>query len=157
MKSMFSWLLAMLMGIFWAFRVAVALMASLQKEFMATPLNETIEVGLLFAVLIPIILVIKRKLIGGILYLLLYGGYFGVHFVNNMQALLEETVVLTDYTNIIFSFFGLLLPILVLIDLIIDKSRAINPKDKKTDWFYQNEAYDRQYDERADRNKYKTL
>ena len=28
-------------------------------------------------------------------------------------------------------------------------------KTKKTDWFFQNKDFDRQYDERADRNQYK--
>ena len=32
---------------------------------------------------------------------------------------------------------------------------VINPKDKKTDWFYKNEQFDRKFDERADRNEYK--
>ena len=44
-----------------------------------------------------------------------------------------------------------------LFDLIIDKSRKANPKDKKTDWFYKNEQFDRKLDERADKNNYRTL
>ena len=30
-------------------------------------------------------------------------------------------------------------------------------KDKKTDWFYGDEKYDRKMDERADKNNYRTL
>ena len=26
---------------------------------------------------------------------------------------------------------------------LLDKNRKLNPKDKKTDWFYQNEEFDR--------------
>lgn len=40
-------------------------------------------------------------------------------------------------------------------DLILDKNRKAHPVDKKTDWFYKNKDFDRQYDERADKNQYK--
>ena len=39
---------------------------------------------------------------------------------------------------------------------LLDRDKN-NPKDKKTDWFYTNEQYDRQLDERADKNNYRTL
>ena len=38
-----------------------------------------------------------------------------------------------------------------------DKNRKAHPKDKKTDWFYKNEQYDRKLDERADKNNYRTM
>ena len=41
--------------------------------------------------------------------------------------------------------------------MLLDKNRVNNPKDKKTDWFYKGEQYDRQLDERADKNNYRTL
>ena len=42
-------------------------------------------------------------------------------------------------------------------DLLLDKNRKAHPKDKKTDWFYKNEQYDRKLDDRADKNNYRTL
>ena len=57
----------------------------------------------------------------------------------------------------IFSMLGIILPLAVLIDLLLDKNRKNNPKDKKTDWYYGNEKYDRKMDERADKNNYRTL
>ena len=59
--------------------------------------------------------------------------------------------------QIFFSFIGILLPIFALLDLMLDKSRKMRPKDKKTDWFYGDEKYDRKMDERADKNNYRTL
>ena len=50
---------------------------------------------------------------------------------------------------------GIILAFAVLVDLAVDKGRK--PKDKKTDWFYANEQYDRQLDDRADKNNYRTL
>ena len=43
-----------------------------------------------------------------------------------------------------------------MIDILIEKSKTKKPMDKQTDWFYKNEAYDRQMDERADKNQYRT-
>ena len=45
----------------------------------------------------------------------------------------------------------------VLLDLLLDKNRKENPKDKKTDWFYKNEEFDRKLDDRADKNNYRTM
>ena len=40
-------------------------------------------------------------------------------------------------------------------DIFLNKDRKGSTKDKKTDWFYTNEQYDRKLDERADKNQYK--
>ena len=61
------------------------------------------------------------------------------------------------YTNLFMSVIGMILAIAVMIDLLADKNRKNNPKDKKTDWFYKNEQYDRKLDDRADKNNYRTL
>ena len=65
--------------------------------------------------------------------------------------------LITDYTGMVISLIGLIIPVAVLLDLLADKNRKAHPKDKKTDWFYKNEAYDRKFDERADKNNYRTL
>ena len=51
----------------------------------------------------------------------------------------------------------IIIPIAVLIDLLLDKGRMAHPVDKKTDWFYKNEQFDRKMDDRADKNNYRTL
>ena len=45
----------------------------------------------------------------------------------------------------------------VLFEMLIEKNRMAHPVDKKTDWFYKNEEYDRKLDDRADKNNYRTL
>ena len=42
-------------------------------------------------------------------------------------------------------------------DVNVNKDKKDNPKDKKTDWFYKNEQFDREKDERADKNNYRTM
>lgn len=160
MKNFSTWILVMFMIMFWILRVIIALAAQLNWDIGGmTPLNQQMEIVLLFVVLICVILVVKRKLVGGLLYLLAYGIYFGVDISNNIQALTNavESLDINIYTNLFMSVIGVILPIAVMFDLLVDKNRKLNPKDKKTDWFYTNEKFDREMDERADKNNYRTL
>ena len=69
----------------------------------------------------------------------------------------NEQLTLAQSTEFMFSMIGIILPLAVLLDLLLDKNRKLNPKDKKTDWFYQNEQFDRKLDDRADKNNYRTM
>lgn len=161
MKKFSTWMLVMFIVMFWLFRVLLALSAELNWEMGALrPLNTQIEIILLFVVLVCIVLIVKRKMLGGLIYLLAYGLYFGVDVVSNINVLLnalEGGVDINLYVNLLLSLIGILLPIATLLDLLMDKARKANPKDKKTDWFYDNEKFDRDLDERADKNNYRTL
>ena len=68
-----------------------------------------------------------------------------------------DILSLSQSTELMFSMLGIILPLAVLIDLLLDKNRKNNPKDKKTDWFYKNEEFDRKLDDRADKNNYRTM
>ena len=142
---------------FWIFRIVIAFTATMGIEIGIVPINMTMELILLFVTILSIILVIKRKLVGGILYLLSYGAYFGVDLYNIIMNIINQSANVTDYASAFMSFLGVLLPVAVLLELLFDKNRKKHPKDKKTDWFYQNEQFDRKYDERADKNNYRTL
>lgn len=160
MKKLSTWLLVMFMVMFWIFRVIITLAAELDWDFGGLePLNQQIEVILLFVTLICILLVIKRKMLGGILYLISYALYFGVDLLNNAQNLMEidSNININLYMNLFMSLIGMIIPIAVMLDLLMDKNRKNHPKDKKTDWFYNNEQFDRKLDERADKNNYKTF
>lgn len=157
MKNFSTWMLVVFMVMFWVFRVIVAVM----PEFGTTlggiaPLNQNLEIILSFVVLVCIVLIVRRKLIGALIYLLAYGMYFGVDVINNIQTVLNGASMETAL-NVFISIIGIILPIAVLADLLLDKGRKANPKDKKTDWFYNNEQFDRKLDERSDKNNYRTL
>ena len=157
MKNFSTWMLVMVMVMFWVFRVIVAVM----PEFGTTlggiaPLNQNLEIILSFVVLVCIVLIVRRKLIGALIYLLAYGIYFSVDVINNIQTVLNGASMETAL-NVFISIIGIILPIAVLADLLLDKGRKANPKDKKTDWFYNNEQFDRKLDERSDKNNYRTL
>ena len=112
------------------------------------------EIILLFLTFVSMILVVKRSTLGGIIYLIGNGLYFGTSLFNIVSSLIAGNTYV-NYADFMISFVGIILPILVLFDLLLDKNRKEHPVDKKTDWFYKNKEYDRQYDERADKNQYK--
>ena len=159
MKNFSTWLLVCFMVMYWVFRIIVALMAQLHQEFFIVPFDLTMEIILLFVVLACLVLVVKRKMAGALIYLFAYGMYFGSDVATKLSALFEDAsqVGIADYTTLIISLIGIILPIAVLLDLLADKNRKAHPKDKKTDWFYKNEQYDRKLDDRADKNNYRTL
>ena len=158
MKNFSTWLLAIFMVIFAGFRVVVAI-----TNQQGTPIeglvveNISIEIALIFLTLVCLLLVVKRKLIGAIIYAISYGWYYGVGLFNTVYGALvnQEQIAISNALELLISGIGILLPLMVLFDTLADKSRKLSPVDKKTDWFYKNEQYDRKFDERADRNEYK--
>lgn len=161
MKKFSTWMIVMFIAMFWLLRIIVAISGELNFDFAGLkPLNQQMEIILLFVVLVCLILIVKRKIIGGLIYLLSYGMYFGVDIITNATTLLnavENNVDINLYMNLFISLIGTILPIVALLDLLTDKSKKNNPKDKKTDWFYDNEQFDRKLDERADKNNYRTM
>ena len=155
MKKFSTWMILMFVIMFWVLRIVVALTSSLHSEFIIKPFNIGTEIALLFFVLLCMILIVKRKMVGAILYLIAYGGYFGADAFHNLYEILMGTVDANTALGALVSIIGVVLPVAVLIDMLADKARLANPKDKKTDWFYQNEKFDRELDERADKNNYR--
>ena len=104
------------------------------------------------------ILVVKRKVLGAALYLAFYGVYFGADITEKVRLLANNEVLsLAQTSSLFFSVIGIIIPVAVLVDLLLDKGRMAHPVDKKTDWFYKNEQFDRKMDDRADKNNYRTL
>lgn len=159
MKKLSTYLLVMFMIIFWIVRIIITISSELGKDFMGMkPMNEIFEIIILFATLLCVVLVVKRKLVGSLLYLTLHAIYFGGDITAKLGLITRnETLTLADSTNMIFSMLGIIIALAVLIDLLLDKNRKANPKDKKTDWFYKNEQFDRELDDRADKNNYRTM
>lgn len=155
MKNFSTWLLVMFMVLYWIFRVVVALMFSFGKVFVVAPLDLMTEIILLFVALICIILIARRKLFGAFIYLFIYGWYFGMDLYNTVMVILEGTTDINTMLKLASSGIAIILPIAILFDLLLDRNRKAHPVDKKTDWFYKNKEYDREMDERADKNNYR--
>ena len=50
---------------------------------------------------------------------------------------------------------AILISLLNLIDIVLMRYRKSDNPSKKVDWFYKNKNYDRNLDERADKNNYR--
>ncbi len=163
MKNFSTWMLVMFMGLFWLLRIVVAITYEMGIDFGGiVPLNETMEIILLFVVLACMILIAKRKILGALIYLLAYGMYFGSNLMTALTMVLSSEATITMatigvYLNAFISLIGVILPLAILFDLLLDKNRKANPKNKKTDWFYNNKQFDREMDDRADKNNYRTM
>lgn len=158
MKSVFSWLISSLVVVFWIFRIVVALFATFEVEFMATPSDINLEIALIFLTLPCIVMIFKRKVLGGIVHFGLYAWYFGTELVMIMQNILENNteVVSTSITiNVIFACTAILISLANLLDLFFARHRKSENPSKRVDWFYKNEDYDRKIDERSDKNNYR--
>lgn len=161
MKNFSTWMLVMFMALFWILRIVIAISYEIGEPFGGIePFNQTMEIILLFVVLLCMILIVKRKMIGALIYLLAYAMYFGSDLVTGVTTLLSsdvDIIEISSYLGTFISLIGIVIPVAVLLDLLLDKGRKANPKDKKTDWFYNNKQFDREMDERADKNNYRTL
>lgn len=156
MKTFANYLTVVFMGMFWIFRVIVAYMAGNEISFAVAPLNLTVEIILLFISLICIVFVIKRELIGGVIYLVANFGYYGVYLYNSVLPIIKgNQVTVANGLNSFISLVAVILSIVVVMDLLSDKTKK--RADKQTEWFYDNKDLDRKLDDRADKNQYRTM
>ena len=161
MSNFSTWLIAIFMVMFWLFRAVVALCTQYSIDLIGiVAYNFNIEVIIAFATIPCILLVVKRKMVGSLLYLVIYGAYFGEHLVANLISLFQGQAALTvDLSmNLLADLIAILLAIFSVMDMLVDKGRKANPIDKKTDWYFKNEKYDeelKERDQREDKNEYK--
>ena len=160
MKNVASWLLVFLLGMFWIFRIAVTLSAQFGGDFGGFIVFDlTFEIVLLFLTIFCFILIMKRVIWGGIIYFVAYSIYFGRYIVNTLIPSLssESGVDMMVLQNSIAGILGIVIALCIIIDIAVQKVTAKHFTDNKTDWYFNNEKYDRKMDERADKNQYRTL
>ena len=157
MKKLSSWLIAIFAFLFWGFRFVATVLYAVGTELVLTPMDMSMEIVLLFITFICICFIPKRKLLAVTIYLVAHLFYYGMYIYQNIVAIINNTASLELYMNIFVALIGVIIPVAAFFDVLLDKSRKANPKDKKTDWFYNNEKFDRDLDERADKNNYRTL
>jgi len=154
--TLFGYIITGFAGVFWIFRLVVALFATMEKAFPVVPLNLSIEIVLLFVAFICIVWVMKRRMIGAIIYMAAYFSYFGVDLYKSINAILEEGASINNYPNLLLSVIGVILPFLIFMNIGLNSGKKMSAgNNKDTDWFYKSTKHDRVYDERADRNQYK--
>lgn len=155
--SIYSYLLTILGIVFWIFRAVITAMSTSGVPFVIEPLNTTIEIALVFATIPCIIFVLRRNIIGAAFYMAIYVSYFGTAIYNSINNIADTNgFTIGDTSELIVSMVGVVIPILTFIDILFNKHRkSIVGGKKGSDWFYKNNEYDRNLDERADKNQYK--
>ena len=155
--SIISLMITILSVVFWLFRLVVCVAETLEINFICTSLNLTLEIGLLFATMLCMVFVFKRNLIGAACYMALYVSYFGTALYNTFnQVNPEQGLNVANSIDQMIAIFGIALSVLTFIDVLINKNRAsFVGSHKSTDWYYTNDKYEREYDERSDRNQYR--
>ena len=113
-----------------------------------------------FATIPCIVLIIKRVMVGSLLYLVIYGAYFGEHFVSNIIPIIQGQASLNNSLtmNLLSDTIAIILALFAVMDMLADKGRKANPSDGKTDWYFKNQKYDEELkakDQREDKNEYK--
>ena len=155
MTTLFSYLLTFLGILFWCFRVLTTILYELDVQFFSVPLNETLEIIVLFATLPCLLLVIKRNIVGAAAYLGIYGAYFGTALYNQIMGIQTDGLTIANASDTLILVAGILIALFTFLDILLNKHRGNFGADAKTKWFYGNDKYDREFDERADRNQYK--
>ncbi len=154
-------LLVIFMVMFWLFRAVVALCTQFSIDLNGiVSYNLNFEIIISFITIVCIVLFAKRKLIGTLVYLLIYGSYYGEHLFTSIVSIVQTNAPLTiDVSmNLICDFIAVLLALFAVFDVAFEKTKKSSPKNKKTDWYFQNEKYDEELskrDDREDKNQYK--
>lgn len=157
MKNLSSWLITMFAFMFWGFRVFGTVMYYTGREFMFAPTDPTMEVTLLFITFICVCLIVKRLMFASMVYLFVHLVYYGPQLLSGLTSIMDGTIQVVDTMSVFFCLIGVALPIAAVFDVLLDKNRKAHPVDKKTDWYYKGKQYDREMDERADKNNYRTM
>ena len=149
--ELISYMVNMFAIMFWLFRVYVALMISGGSEIPFTTPGIEMEIAVIFITLISIFMIFRRNLIFASIYL---GTYFAF-FTYGIALMNGNISTNTQLLNAMLMILGILIALLNFLDVMFNKNRKGSAKDNKTDWFYATDKYEREFDERADRNQYK--
>ena len=96
-------------------------------------------------------MIFRRNLIFASIYLGTYFAFFtyGITLMNGDISTSKQVL------NAMVMVVGIIIALLNFLDVMFNKNRKGSTKDNKTDWFYATDKYEREFDERADRNQYK--
>ena len=157
MRTMSNYLILMFSIMLFVFRLIVVFTAVLGIEFMVQPISIPYEMILLFIMIISIILMSKNKLSGAIILLVASGAYYGPNLLDIAKAMSTTAITQEIAIQVLVSIVCILIPFFAFFIIALAKQQERKPVDKKTDFFYKTDAYDIQYDERADKNNYRTM
>jgi len=155
--SVYSYMVTIFGIVFWVFRAVITIMYTSGIDVSIVPINSSIEIAVLFVTIPILIFVVKRNIIGAACYMAIYISYFGTAIYNSMNNIIDSNVInVSDTIDLVVAIIGVVIPILTFIDILFNKHRkAIVGGHKSTDWYYNDDKYERKLDDRADKNQYK--
>lgn len=157
MKTMSNYLILMFSVMLFIFRLIVVFTAVLGIEFMVQPISIPYEMILLFIMIVSIILMSKNKLSGAIILIIASVAYYGPSILQVVQQMSQTTLSQETILQLLVSVVCIIVPVFAFFIIALAKEQEKRPVDKKTDFFYKTDKYDIQYDERADKNNYRTM
>ena len=158
MRTLSHYLIVMLMVLLFIFRLIVLFTTTMGIDFSVVSSNPSMEVVVLIVTLVSIILVSKSKALGPIIMIVVSALYYGPEILSSVNLILKDNVISANgVIQLTASLISTLIPVAAFFIVMFAKEQEKRPVDKKTDFFYKNEAYDRQHDDRADKNNYRTL
>lgn len=150
---MLGYMITTFAGVFWLFRLLVTFLYTSESGFPIVPLNITFEIVLLFITFACIILVAKRKMVGAVIYLISQAVYFGIDAYKTLEVIMNGQTA--NYATFFISIVAVVIPLLAVMDIGLSTGKKGSGKNRKTDWFYGTTDYERNFDDRADKNQYK--
>ena len=157
MRTMGNYLIIMFSVMLFIFRLIVVFTAMMGIEFIVEPISISYEMILLFIMLICIILMSKNKLSGAIILVISSLAYYGPSLLERITYMSSNSIGIETAMQLTVSVICIIIPIFAFFIIAFAKEQEKRPVDKKTDFFYKNEAYDRKLDERADKNNYRIM
>ena len=121
MVGMLSYLISFLGIVFWIFRLAVVFCASMKIDIGILPMDLNKEIIVLFLSIPCFALILKRNLAGAFAYFIIFSFYFGNDLFNQFTGAMDIQAMLID-------FFGIVLPLMSLIDIAVNRDRMRNQR-----------------------------
>lgn len=144
--QLYSYLINVFGFMYVLFRVYVVRMITTERYTPFASVIPKADIALMFLAIIALVYILKRNVVWAAIYLAAYFAYFGYCLSLSLPA--------GDNLNSLMYIVGIVLALLNFLDVVVNKNRT-STKGNKTDWFYGNEKYTRELDERADKNQYK--
>ena len=157
MRKMSNYLIIMFSIMLFIFRLIVAFTTELGIDFIVQSINIEYEIIYIMIMLLSIILISRNKLTGAIIFVISSIIYYGPSLLSQINIVLSNAISMEMAIQLLISIVGVIIPIFAFFIIAFAKEQEKRPVDKKTDFFYKTDAYDRKHDERADKNNYRTM
>jgi len=124
MERTSSWLISIFIVVFWVFRLIVAISTQTGNDFggfVVFDFNK--EVIILFVTVLSYTMIVKRNVLGALIYCITYGYYFGGYiYMNVLPAITNGTQLgINIIQNSLVSLVAILLAVFAVLDLFIEK------------------------------------